>query len=595
MNIKRILMTAFVAFFMLLNIGFADTAEERAAIQEGIDNLLATVDMTNATESPRLGKMDNGGLRYFGAPPNAFAQTNPTKSTAEEKARAFLQDNAMAFAVKSASVNYEMKRNRSVDTRRYLRFEQTYQDIPVFAGEAIVQMDEDDNVSAAILDLMTNTDDLDNENISLIPEITAIQAEAAAIDAVAYSYEARVETQEGELAEGELEAFRDDLITLPCTSLFIYDPQVVGNTGPVCLAWKVTVAGQTNTLEKEVVLVDAASGTAVLEYPLVHSSLNRVIKDQQNNASLEPIVVREEGDPPISEGEDDGNRAYDYLGDVYDFYSSHHGRDSIDNAGMTLEAIIRMCSVDESTCNSKCPCPNAFWDGEKMQFGENFVVDDVVAHELTHGVTENESGLLYINESGAVNESLSDVWGEFIDQTNNSGLDSEEVKWLLGEEVDNINAFLVGTITPAPAIRNMKSPSDYWTVIGSDILHWVIVVYPSSYDSKYFYKGTYDNGGVHVNSSINNKLCYLLTDGGSFNGRVVTGMGIDLVANLYYECQCNLLVEGSNYADLYFALLQASVNLNFTQEQRNNIEKACRAVQIRPTAYINIFTVVPTF
>ena len=100
--------------------------------------------------------------------------------------------------------------------------------------------------------------------------------------------------------------------------------------------------------------------------------------------------------------------------------------------------------------------------------------------------------------------------------------------------------------------------------------------------SPYFYTGSMDNGGVHINNGVGNKLCYLLTDGDKFNGYTVTAMGIPAVADLFYEVQVNLLSEASDYADLYTQLTQAAINLGWSAGDRTNLERACRAVEIRP-------------
>ncbi len=94
------------------------------------------------------------------------------------------------------------------------------------------------------------------------------------------------------------------------------------------------------------------------------------------------------------------------------FYQSL-GRDGIDNAGMPLLSTVRFCPDV-----AYCPYANAFWDGSQMTFGDGFAsADDVVGHELTHGVTQFTSGLLYYYQSGAINESMSDVMGELFDQS----------------------------------------------------------------------------------------------------------------------------------------------------------------------------------
>src|SRR5690606_33063690 len=89
-----------------------------------------------------------------------------------------------------------------------------------------------------------------------------------------------------------------------------------------------------------------------------------------------------------------------------------------------------------------------------------------------------------------------------------------------------------------------------------------------------------DTGGVHLNSGVNNKAAYLMVDGDTFNGQTITAMGIPKVADLYYEVQTNHLTSGSNYADLYDALIQASFTLGYTAAERQNIQKALQAVEM---------------
>src|SRR5262249_2520866 len=156
-----------------------------------------------------------------------------------------------------------------------------------------------------------------------------------------------------------------------------------------------------------------------------------------------------------------------YFGDTYDFYFTRHGRDSINNAGLVLSGTVRYCRSGEP-----CPYQNAYWEANRMHFGQGFAAaDDVCAHELTHGVTENESELLYQDQSGAINESLSDMWGEWIDLTNSGGTDTPAVRWLMGEDL------------PGGAIRSMKNP-----LLFND---------PDRMGSPKYYHGIADNGGVH--------------------------------------------------------------------------------------------------
>jgi hypothetical protein len=169
-----------------------------------------------------------------------------------------------------------------------------------------------------------------------------------------------------------------------------------------------------------------------------------------------------------------------------------------------------------------------------------------------------ESHLFYYYQSGAINESFSDLWGEFIDLTNGAGSDDPSDRWLMGEDI------------PGGAIRSMSSPSasPYFD--------------PDRIGSGFYTCGESDVGGVHTNSGVNNKAAFLLVDGGSFNGKTVTGLtgGIPQVADLYYEVNTNLLTSGSNYQDLYNALIQASKILGFSAADQQEVLDAVDAVEM---------------
>lgn len=221
--------------------------------------------------------------------------------------------------------------------------------------------------------------------------------------------------------------------------------------------------------------------------------------------------------------------AHRHASDTYDFYATYHGRDSLDDAGATIITTVHYGSNQSI----------AYWDSTQLVLGDAFgfaLADDVVAHELTHAVTQYESGLFFYYQSGAINESLSDLWGEFVDLTNGTGNDSLSVRWLIGEDVSGLGAF-----------RNMQNPPAFG--------------HPDRMTSSSYITDESDSGGVHGNSGVNNKAVYLMTDGGTFNGHTVIGLGIAKVAKIYYEAQTHLLTSGSDYADLYDILYQACVNL----------------------------------
>ena len=217
------------------------------------------------------------------------------------------------------------------------------------------------------------------------------------------------------------------------------------------------------------------------------------------------------------------------AGDTYDFYFNRFGRDSLNGSGLTLNNTVDYCDPSQP-----CPYANAFWDGQQMVYGDGYAAgDDVVGHELTHGVTDFTSHLFYYAQSGAINESMSDVFGEAIDLTNGAGSDTPAARWKLAEDVPDF----------APnGLRNMKNPG----LFGD----------PDRMQSPNYTAdpNETDVGGVHTNSGVNNKADYLMTDGDTFNGHTVQGIGIDKSARIYYEVNTAMLTSASDYADLANAL-----------------------------------------
>jgi Zn-dependent metalloprotease len=414
--------------------------------------------------------------------------------------------------------------------RSVVRFQQVYQGIPVLGGELIVNLDEAKNI------LSLHGEILPNIAIKTTPTIDTATAQHNALQAVAKKYQLSVEA-----------------LTVSQPKLWIYNPMLIRpGSGFTSLVWRMEVTPKELYPLRELILIDAQRGSVILSFNQVDTARNRETYTANNGTTLPGTLVCNESNPTCSGGDSHAVAAHTYAGDTYDFYWNYHGRDSINNAGMTIK----------STVHYRTNYANAFWNGSQMVYGDAYgfpLADDVVAHELTHGVTDYESNLFYYYQSGAINESFSDLWGEFVDLTNGKGNDNASVRWLVGEDISGLGA-----------IRNMQNPPAF-----ND---------PDKMTSSYYYTGADDNGGVHTNSGVNNKAVYLMTDGGTFNGYTITGLGITKVAKLYYEVQTNLLTSGADYADLYEALYQGCLNLvgtaGITSSDCQQVRNATLAVEM---------------
>ncbi|WP_239307981.1 M4 family metallopeptidase [Frankia sp. Cj3] len=214
----------------------------------------------------------------------------------------------------------------------------------------------------------------------------------------------------------------------------------------------------------------------------------RTIYDQQQQQS-QTLGTRVRGEGEQATGDPAVDEAYDGFGMTYDFYWRVFQRDSIDGQEMPLHGAVHYAEHYD----------NAFWDGAEMFFGDGdgqiftrtTAGIEVIGHELTHGVTQHEANLTYSGQSGALNESLSDVMGSLVKQFRLSQKASD-ADWLIGADI----------VGPAlqPALRSMKAPG---TANPHD---------NQPADMNHYVHTADDNGGVHRNSGIPNRAFYLVAD-----------------------------------------------------------------------------------
>lgn len=460
---------------------------------------------------------ETGKVRFIGtdlAHPMAQPSALAKEATPEAAARNYLATYGSLFGLADPAQELSVMRTRTADAgSSMVRFQQAYQGIPVLGGELIVNMDAARNVLSA------NGEVLPDIKVDTVPVVEMETARQIALEKVAKDNNLGV----------------DDLVaTQP--ELWIYNPMLLGGTGPkiTSLVWRMDVQAKELLPIRELVLVDAQLGFVTLHFNQIDTAKNRTIYDNNNvpseDLSLNPAVCTEGSCAP---GSNDYNFAYNFAGDTYDFYLNNHSRDSLNGAGMGLISTVRYCPLS----GGGCPFQNAFWNGEQMVYGQGFAsADDIVGHEMTHGVTDHESRLFYYRQSGAINESFSDIWGEFIDQSNSYTGTGGPTPWLIGED-----------LTGFGAARSMSDP----TFFGD----------PDRMGSANYYCFSDDNGGVHYNSGVGNKAAYLMAAGDSFNGYDVAALGITKTAKIFYKVQTDLFTSASDYQDLYDGLQQACTSL----------------------------------
>jgi Zn-dependent metalloprotease len=248
---------------------------------------------------------------------------------------------------------------------------------------------------------------------------------------------------------------------------------------------------------------------------------------------------------------------------TYDYFKNMHNRNSWNGNGGALLSYVNYGSGYE----------NASWDGQRMKYGDGstdaYVCLDIVAHEIGHAVCDATANLVYSGESGAINESLSDIWGACVENWATTGKQT----WLCGEDL-------------VSAARSLSNPNTYWQ---SD-----------TYGGTYWFaqNGCIPNGnndwcGVHTNSGVGNFWFYLLSQGGSgtndwYNTYNITGIGIEKAAKIVYKAETSYLTSSANYAQFRNATISAATY--YSGENSNEViavTNAWHAVGVKPPPVIS--------
>jgi Zn-dependent metalloprotease len=425
-----------------------------------------------------------------------------TKAAPEERGRAFLRANgglvgmteternavaASSAAGPATAASGLQLANVLTDEigATHVKFNQTYRGLKVFGAQLIVHM---------------NDRGITGMNGSFIPGISvdtnpAVSAAVATNHALAAVLKSSKSTSGNQLSvtESELAIYRTGLLE--------------GYQGVSVLAYGVKVADQAGPLEQ--VWISAATGAELMRIPLRHEALNRrVYSPKYDSSNPDLFVVRSEGDlvpSPVPQIEG----LFQYTGQTYNLFSSAFGRDSFDGMGATMRTVYLVNSI----------CPNAYWDGASTNYCPEIDGDDVVAHEWGHAYTQFTHDLVYSFQSGALNESYSDIWGETVDLLNGADGDGgtandkpgpDGVRWKIGEDVAGLGP-----------LRDMWTPPNNAN--------------PDKVSAAEYQCAPTDGGGVHTNSGVPNHAYAMLVDGKTFNGQTVTGIGFVKAAHIYFR------------------------------------------------------------
>lgn len=424
-----------------------------------------------------------------------------------------------------------------------VRYQQQVGGVPVLGGEVVVGLGADHELDSLNAHLSDATG---------VPAPTLAEDDARAVAAgtVRRAVGRRVQVEDG--------------------GRWVLDPEAVGldatpERGGVRGVWRFEV--RAGSAVRRLVLVDDRTGDVLLDVDLVED-IDRTVCDRANVWGQEvpctTDAVRTETSGPSAVA--DVEAAFAHAGATSTFYQQVGFFDLTSLIGYPTASGLKLSSTVRFCPNSgqNCPYANAFWNGQGMFYGQGYAAaDDVVGHEMTHGVIERSSGLLYWDQPGAINESLADIIGEIVDHRN-VGPGDTATDWRLGEDLPN------------GAIRDLANPPAKGQPDRMTSALW---------DADLRYE---DGGGVHRNSGVGNKAFHLISQGGTFNGQTITGIDAGdpslTRSGLLWVRTMAGLTAFTEYADLAVVLQQTCaqlVDLNwFTAADCTAVNKAILATEL---------------
>ncbi|MFL0354222.1 M4 family metallopeptidase [Xanthomarina sp. GH4-25] len=491
---KKITITV-VAILLISLASFAQN------IQKSIDDLTSKTDATITLNQ-------TFGIAEFVKFPN----NDPLElegNSIYQKAMTFLETNKGIFNLKTVENAFILD---TIKTDQYgfkhVTLLQTHHGVPIYDGKLKFHFNADEKLTAI------NGNYIPNIKVNQVPSLSIEQASNIAIETV----------------NNQDLNFSGKPLQIKESALYIFQKGLVqGYRGANYLVYRMEAANDTDV--REFVFVDAHTGDIIEQFTGIAHALDRVI--YEGNTSN---IVWQEGDAfpgPLSIWQ---QNEVVVTGHVYNFFNNTFGHVSYDNADAQMRVI-----NNDPTIN----CPNANWNGTTINFCDGTASDDILGHEWGHAYTEYTSGLIYAWQSGAINESYSDIWGETIDLINNYEDDGEDLSLRTG--CNSSDRWINGEDTVWNGLRDLWDP----TCKGD----------PGKVTDTQYWCSTGDFGGVHFNSGVPNHAYALLVDGGTYNGQTITGIGLTKAAHIFWRAQSQYLTAASDFVSLADALEAACTDL----------------------------------
>ncbi len=479
--------------------GFAQESKQLTKLKKETN---ANVTISNSTSNPNFILFGNANALQL------------KSSGAKAKSAEFLAENFQAFNLKSINDLVFVEESTDNYGLKNVIYRQQYQGVPVYDGILKFHFNGKEQLTSI------NGNTISNIKVNSTPDISSTEAANIA--------KSLITKQNLTTNNVPFEIGKNNLLIFPKNL-------VQGGAVTSYLAYEVEVTNKNDV--REFLFIDAHTGELVEQFTGIHP-IDRKLYETSVTANN---LKWKEGDALPGTLDKWQQNEVVTSEHVYNFFKNAFGYVSYNSNDASMITINN---------NPNINCPNANWNGITANYCTGTAADDVVAHEWGHAYTEYTSGLIYQYQSGALNESYSDVWGETIDLLNNYEDDgenlnvrtttscSESIRWKMGEDA---TAF-------GNPIRDMWNPNcngDPGRVL----------------DSNYYYCGTADSGGVHTTSGVTNHLYALLVDGGTYNGYTMTGMGFVKAAHIWWRAQKNYLTATSDFSNFADALEAAATDL----------------------------------
>jgi bacillolysin len=435
----------------------------------------------------------------------------------KEKSMNFLDENKSIYGLQfiEKSLLFEEVKVDNYGLKNAI-FKQYHKGVPVFDGELRIHFNSQEKITS------TNGNVFPYIKLNEIPDLSKAEASSIALQVV---------------KEENLNNSGKALIVKK-SELFVFKKGLVqGYNGAYHLVYRIEIANEADV--REYLFIDAHDGGLVEQFTGIAHVIDRELYD---NGS----IVWKEGDAFPGTLNQDQKDIVETSSHAYHFFNNAFGYASYDGLDAKMTAISNALLLDG---DGESTCPNATWNGTTTNFCEGVASDDIVAHEWAHAYTEYTSDLIYAYQSGALNESYSDIWGETIDLLNEYEDEGENlsikvegncrgsVRWKFAEDATAFGG----------AIR------DLWTPTCNR--------HPGKTSDSEYNCSSSDNGGVHTNSGIPNHAYALLVDGGTYNGQSISRLGFTKAAHIFWRAQSVYLTRTSDFSDFADALEAAGADL----------------------------------